>query len=136
MIDLYALSKYTHSMEVQLIPKSSQDRFNTFLSHQEFRCKCSYDDCSYTLVLDRTVSSFFLTRKHFGKPIIVTSGFRCQRHNKDVGGLATSFHKAGAAIDIQPRDLADLDLLEQRAKVFFDVVIRYDTFLHCHNTED
>lgn len=135
MIEQYALSPYNESMEVTIIPKSSQDRFNVYLSHQEFRCRCSYPDCSYTLVLDRTVSSFFLTRKHFGKPIIVTSGFRCQRHNKDVKGLATSFHLRGAAIDLAPSD-GELDLLEHYARIFFDTVVRYDTFVHCHNTDN
>lgn len=36
----------------------------------------------------------------YGKPIIVTSGFRCAKLNKAVGGVATSDHLKGMAADI------------------------------------
>ena len=35
-----------------------------------------------------------------GKPIVVTSGFRCPRHNKSVGGTKRSSHLTGLAVDI------------------------------------
>lgn len=123
-------------MEIQLISKSSLDRFNTFISHQEFKCRCRFKDCTYTLYLERTINSFLLLREYFGEAIIVTSGYRCQRHNKKVGGLATSYHLKGCAIDLQPKKMDDLDLLESYARIFFDVVVRYDTFIHCHNLGD
>lgn len=40
-------------------------------------------------------------RKEYGKPIIVTSGYRCPRLNKLVGGSATSQHVFGQAADIR-----------------------------------
>ncbi len=39
-------------------------------------------------------------RDHFGKPIIISSGYRCERHNRSVGGATASKHKAGMAADI------------------------------------
>lgn len=40
-------------------------------------------------------------RKAWGKPIIVTSGYRCPKLNKAVGGSDTSVHKIGFAADLQ-----------------------------------
>ena len=39
-------------------------------------------------------------REAYGKPIIVTSGYRCPALNKAVGGSATSDHMKGCAADI------------------------------------
>ena len=40
-------------------------------------------------------------RERFGKPIIVTSGYRCKELNKAVGGAAKSQHMSGEAADIR-----------------------------------
>lgn len=40
-------------------------------------------------------------RVHFGRPIIITSGYRCPRLNKAVGGSSTSQHAVGQAVDIR-----------------------------------
>lgn len=39
-------------------------------------------------------------RDKYGKPIIISSGYRCPKLNKAVGGSATSQHKIGQAADI------------------------------------
>ena len=39
-------------------------------------------------------------REAWGKPIIVTSGYRCPKLNKAVGGAASSQHMLGQAADI------------------------------------
>ena len=39
-------------------------------------------------------------REAWGHPIIVSSGYRCEKLNKAVGGAATSQHKLGQAADI------------------------------------
>ena len=41
-------------------------------------------------------------REHYGKPIKITSGFRCAELNKLVGGSPTSAHVIGYAADLQP----------------------------------
>ncbi len=40
-------------------------------------------------------------RVHMGRPLIVTSGFRCKKLNKAVGGSSTSQHCTGEAVDIR-----------------------------------
>jgi len=39
-------------------------------------------------------------REAYGKPIYVTSGYRCPKHNAAVGGVKNSQHMAGEAADI------------------------------------
>ena len=40
-------------------------------------------------------------REHYGKPIKITSGYRCTELNKLVGGSPTSAHVIGYAADLQ-----------------------------------
>lgn len=40
-------------------------------------------------------------RDRLGKPIIVTSGYRCRELNKKVGGSKTSQHMKGEAADLK-----------------------------------
>lgn len=39
-------------------------------------------------------------REAYGKPIIISSGYRCDALNKAVGGVPTSEHRLGMAADI------------------------------------
>ena len=41
-------------------------------------------------------------RAAWGSSIIVDSGYRCDALNKAVGGVATSAHKLGFAVDLRP----------------------------------
>lgn len=71
-------------------------------------------------------------RLRFGKPLIVTSGYRSPEHNKAVGGVANSYHTQGLAADIRPEDQKDLPALWElcrRLNVTGGVGI-YDTFVH------
>ena len=43
-------------------------------------------------------------REAFGRPIIVTSGYRCPTLNRAVGGSSTSAHLQGYAADLVPKD--------------------------------
>ena len=48
-------------------------------------------------------------REKWGKPIRVTSGYRCQKLNEAVGGVRNSQHLKGQAADIQPLDYSLID---------------------------
>ena len=68
-------------------------------------------------------------RERFGKPIIVNSGYRCPKHNKEVGGVANSQHLRGEAADVRCTDNKRLaEIIEQNGK--YDQLIIYPTFLH------
>lgn len=57
-------------------------------------------------------------REAYGKPIIVTSGFRCEELNRLVGGSNTSQHRTGMAADIRTVS----DTVEENKKLY-DLII-------------
>ena len=68
-------------------------------------------------------------RERLGKPIIVNSGYRCPKHNREVGGATNSQHMKGEAADIRCDDNKKLlKLLMESQK--FDQLIIYPTFIH------
>lgn len=52
-------------------------------------------------------------RQLLGEPIIVTSGYRCEKLNKAVGGVPTSQHVKGQAADLRCKTLPMLKNLFQ-----------------------
>ena len=60
-------------------------------------------------------------REAYGKPIIVNSGFRCEKLNKAVGGASTSQHRFGQAADIRTKS----DTVSENKKLF-DLAIKLD----------
>lgn len=46
-------------------------------------------------------------RRLYGKPIVITSGFRCFELNKRVGGVTNSWHTQGNAADIHVSSLTE-----------------------------
>ena len=67
--------------------------------------------CSQTLINETLVEYLQKIREHFGKPITITSGYRCPTHNKRIGGATGSRHSKGDAADIvvsgvSPREVA------------------------------
>lgn len=67
-------------------------------------------------------------REAYGKPIIVSSGFRCEKLNKSVGGSSTSQHRFGQAADIRsvsdkPEDNKEIFDLIRSLKLPFDQLI-------------
>lgn len=53
-------------------------------------------------------------RTEFGKPIVITSGYRSEEHNVEVGGVRNSLHTLGQACDFRPewKDIEDLGRLQ------------------------
>ena len=118
---------YDKTLEFEIVPK---------LQHSEFRCKCSHEDCTFTMLNHRVSLAFDVIRGIWWSAIGVSSGFRCQRHNKISNGMDNSWHKKGCAIDIFPHN-GDLIGLYKLADKFFDLVILYeeDGFIHCQMEE-
>ena len=53
-------------------------------------------------------------REAYGKPIVVSSGYRCEKLNRIVGGAKTSQHQTGEAADIRSVE----DTPEENKKIF------------------
>lgn len=68
---------------------------------REFRCR----DGSDAIMIDQTLVVLLQAiREHFGKAVVITSGYRTATHNTAVGGSKSSQHLLGKAADIQVAD--------------------------------
>ena len=75
----------------------------------EFACK---DGCGFNNIDINLVKLLEQIREHFGgKPLIISSGCRCAKHNKKVGGVQGSRHVQGKASDIYIQGVSTQDLL-------------------------
>jgi hypothetical protein len=74
-------------------------------SSTEFDCHGN-GCCSKTLINETLVEYLQKIRDHFGKSIIITSGYRCATHNKNIGGATGSRHSKGDAADIVVSDIS------------------------------
>lgn len=72
-----------------------------YFKRPEFKCKCGGKYCNgYPVEMqEKVVKAADKVREHFGKPMTVSSGIRCTRHNAAVGGVSNSRHLQGKAID-------------------------------------
>ena len=67
----------------------------------EFACK----DGSDPVFVDSSLAALLQKiRDHFGRPVVITSGYRTASHNTRVGGSKSSQHLLGRAADIQVQD--------------------------------
>jgi len=60
-------------------------------------------------------------RTQIGKPIFITSAYRCPEYNKQVGGVPDSAHTKGLAVDIACTNSRD------RYEIL-DIVFKFDLF--------
>ena len=65
---------------------------------REFRCR---DGSDVVMIDESLVVLLQAIREHFGKAVVITSGYRTAAHNKSVGGAAYSQHLYGRAADIR-----------------------------------
>ena len=71
-----------------------------FFRRAEFACKCGQYCDGYPAEMDKTlVQTADRVRRHFGAAVLVSSGLRCSRHNRNVGGVENSRHLSGKAMD-------------------------------------
>lgn len=67
-----------------------------YFSPEELECPC----CSEIQMDDDFMCILGKLREDFDYPMPVTSGYRCESHNADVGGSAKSQHLEGNAVDV------------------------------------
>jgi len=82
---------------------------------REFTCNC----CGKGKVDPLLIAKLEVLRSLLGdKPIIITSGYRCEKHNRKVGGASGSQHLKGKAADIVVRGLKPYQVYYYADKVF------------------
>ena len=97
-----------------------------FFRFEEFACRC----CgrippgvrgNIEALVDNVLDS---ARRVFGGPVSVSSGYRCPKHNAEVGGVSGSQHLKGEAADICCSDNERLaGIIERNGR--YDQLIRY-----------
>lgn len=53
---------------------------------------------------ESTVGRLDVAREKAGIPFVITSGYRCEAHNRAVGGVEMTAHTQGRAVDIKCSD--------------------------------
>lgn len=84
--------------EYSLFNQGTQ-RISEYFKVQEFAQK-DYR-CDKILIDTELVEVLEDVRKHFNKPVIITSGYRTAEYNKKIGGVKNSQHTKGTAADIK-----------------------------------
>ena len=72
---------------------------NEYFKYSEFNCKCGKCERPEGVPSKELVDILTKIRKHYNQPVIINSGYRCEAHNKTVGGSANSQHFKGSAVD-------------------------------------
>ena len=87
--------------------------------------------------INYTIERLDEIREKYGKPIIITSGYRCQELNEKVGGKSNSFHLKGLAADLK-YSVELWTFLTQHAK--FDKLIletsKSAKWIHCQFSKE
>lgn len=72
-------------------------------------------------------------RDKLGKPMIITSGYRCKELNKKVGGVSTSQHCKGQAVDFYVKDMTIqqvVDFIKKSGVEFDQLINEYNKWVH------
>lgn len=93
-----------------------------YFKPNEFECK---DGCKLNNIDIRLVKILDQIREHFGNPLIITSGVRCAKHNKEVGGVENSRHKIGKAVDFYIQNVNKSDILKYCQELVNKGILRY-----------
>jgi hypothetical protein len=110
----------------------------SYFTTGEFECPC---DCGFGSleedISEELISKLNIMRALYGKPMVVTSGARCDEYNNAVGGVANSAHLPHPAsgqcraVDILVRNgNARLDLVDLARMVGIERIGIAPDFLH------
>jgi uncharacterized protein YcbK (DUF882 family) len=115
-------------MNIKIFKKGEDTQLTKSFNTLEFECRCTHDDCMETKIDMDHVNKLQEHRDKLKKSIHINSGYRCKKHNEDIGGSPKSQHMLGTATDIVVFDMFPSEV----AKAFddFDGVGLYPTFVH------
>jgi len=93
---------------------------------EEIACSC----CGAILIDDEALDRLQAVRDAPGKPVIINSAYRCEKHNNHIGGAKDSMHRHGKAFDISLHNQERVPLFKACADAGFKGFGFYDSFLH------
>ena len=126
-------------MAIKTYAKGSNTKLSANFNSSEFDCHGS-GCCSSTLVDDKLVTYLQQIREHFGKPVNISSGYRCAIHNKNIGGATNSRHSKGQAADIYISGVAPAEIAKYAESIGILGIGLYETnsdgfFVHVDTRE-
>lgn len=114
------------------IPRGVDVRLSKNLMAHEVVCQ-GKGCCTESIISKRMVDTYQDIREEYGDAIEIAtaggSGYRCDTHNREVGGAAGSLHKLGCAFDMHCRDKPKLLGIVER-KITDGEIGVYSTFIH------
>lgn len=114
------------------IPRGVDVRLSKNLMAHEVVCQ-GKGCCTESIISKRMVDTYQDIRDEYGDAIEIAtaggSGYRCDTHNREVGGAAGSLHKLGCAFDMHCRDKPKLLGIVER-KITDGEIGVYSTFIH------
>jgi uncharacterized protein YcbK (DUF882 family) len=103
-------------MEFYTWKKGEDVQFTQHFSSKEFTCNCKHSDCIEQKISKELVDDLEKCRQEYGQAVIINSGYRCLKHNKEIGGANHSQHMEGKAADTRPK-LLTTDTMDEWIKV-------------------
>lgn len=106
-----------------------------YFKANEFICPC----CGQVKIESELILKLEDLRHLYGKPIKITSGYRCSKHNKAVGGKKNSEHLYGLAVDIyidNSRDRYKIIEINFKYNIGFKRIGIADNFIHLGMSEN
>lgn len=119
------------NMSVCSYTKGLSTKLTTNFVTKEFDCN-GYGCCSQTLHDPKLSEYLQKIRTHFGKELIITSGYRCPTYNArpDVGGSNDSFHTKGMAADFYIEGVAPIEIAKYAESIGVLGIGLYSNFVH------
>jgi uncharacterized protein YcbK (DUF882 family) len=96
-------------------------------SLREFQCSCG---CEQVKIHPLLIEKLERIRENTGVPVLVLSGYRCPRHNAEVGGVKGSYHLKGMAADVRLKGVGNEILLAEAERIGFGGIGKYPDFIH------
>lgn len=106
-------------------------KIGNYFEDYEFACKCNrHNVVDGKNVLDHVIDKRLVDvldkiRERVGRPVYIESGYRCEDHNREVGGVPNSQHVLGTAADITVDNISIDELADIAKECGADGVGRY-----------
>ena len=95
VVDNATQARLTERVSIKPRPAANKQLSKNF-NEMEFACR----HCGQVHVEPELVAKLQTLRDSLGRPITVTSGYRCPIHNRNIGGATQSRHMQGQAADL------------------------------------
>ena len=115
------MAEYIKGKKTQLSPN---------FESTEFDCNCKNKTCTITEIDPKLVKYLQKIRDYFGKAVTINSAYRCDKHNKSVGGASQSKHKFGQAADIKVSGIKPLKVAQYAEFIGVKGIGQYSNFVH------